>query len=109
VFTLWRNDQFVLEHDSRGKPVLKLKKTLNLETGKMSAKNTDFGDANWGKATRSYMSSINRLPEQSIDDIIRDVQAFVNARKSSTLIDSGDENVLDDMEEYDERANLLDV
>ncbi|KAH9979321.1 hypothetical protein BGW80DRAFT_592207 [Lactifluus volemus] len=63
ALTLWR-DGFIscetVAAQKAGKRSSAIKKTLNKSTGQVSRKSTDFNEANWGTATCSYITLIER-------------------------------------------------
>jgi histone H3/H4 len=76
---------------------------LNLATGKESYTSTAFTEANWGKTTRSYLTSINALSDRKLQDIIDKAKEYAKATARSTV------PTLDlDTEDIDERAQLVD-
>lgn len=80
-------------------------KTLNHSTGKVSGRQTGFNDITWGKSTRSYSKSIQRLSDDKFQAIINRAMEF-----SKTLsVDDGDDVVLGGDDEDDERAQLVDI
>ncbi|EGN93709.1 hypothetical protein SERLA73DRAFT_126558 [Serpula lacrymans var. lacrymans S7.3] len=76
---------------------------LNKATGKNISSSATFSDANWGKATRSYVKSIKALKPATMDDIATKASIYVpgkeHAQQSVTSVDGND----------DPRACLLDV
>jgi hypothetical protein len=80
-----------------------LTKSLNLATGKESNAVTAFTEANWGKATRGYLKSINALDLDRFNEIVEIAKGYsiTNQSGRSSLTS------LDQIEEVDERALLL--
>jgi len=79
-------------------------KTINAATGKESAHDRAFTEANWGLATRSYLSTIrNNLRPGSFAKIV------VKARDFAKLSRRGGGTSLGEMADEDDRALLVDV
>ncbi|KAG2093476.1 uncharacterized protein F5147DRAFT_585325, partial [Suillus discolor] len=60
----------ILASMTTGKSGIKLPKTLNKVTGKMSSGNYKFSFANWHEETESYMKSISSRDEETKLNII---------------------------------------
>jgi hypothetical protein len=77
-------------------------KSINLATGKESSTATAFTEANWGKATRAYLKSVNALDEDTLNEIIDNAKSYAIANHSGRPLVT-----LDQSEEVDERALLV--
>jgi hypothetical protein len=75
------------------KKAIKMPPIMNLETGKESTRHTAFSELSWGKATRSYLVSINKISDSAMKKIMDDAAAFAkdNGTESSGSIDVDDE------------------
>jgi hypothetical protein len=93
-----------MAHNSKGKAVT-LPRTLNLSTGKESMRQTGFSDAVWGKATRSYATSIHSLSNTKFDAIITAAQAFMKPTRAHNR--TSDAEVIDVDDDTNERACLV--
>jgi hypothetical protein len=105
---------------------LKVGKMLNKQSGKESSKQSAFGEANWGSATRKYLcwsawscetdqgsrylKSVNNLLPGSLAKIIEKTKPFVKASNRSAGVNESDgDGDGDGGDDDDERANLVDV
>jgi len=75
------------------KKAIKMPPIMNLETGKESTRHTAFSELSWGKATRSYLVSINKISDSAMKKIMDDAAAFAkdNGAEPSGSIDVDDE------------------
>jgi hypothetical protein len=93
-----------------------LPKTLNHSTGKVSNRQTGFNDVTWGNTTCSYSKSITKnllkkddkgvINYEKFDDIIASALEF---SKKSCRVDDAVIDVDAEEEDFDERAQLMDV
>ena len=96
-----------MAHGSKGKAVA-LPRTLNVSSGKESMRQTGFSDAAWGKATRSYATSIHSLTHVKFDAIVKAAQAFAKPTRAHNRTSDATEVIDVDHDEYNERACLVD-
>ena len=94
-----------MAHGSKGKAVA-LPRTLNVSSGKESMRQTGFSDAAWGKATRSYATSIHSLTHVKFDAIVKAAQAFAKPTRAHNRTSDATEVI--DVDEFNERACLVD-
>jgi hypothetical protein len=90
---------------SKGKAVT-LPWTLNISTGKESARQTGFSDATWGKVTCSYAKSASSFTNTKFDAIVQDARPFVNPKSTRSKTEAKEVIEIDD--DDDERGNLVD-
>jgi hypothetical protein len=97
VFKLWANHDLTLTED-RGKI------TVSFSTSQASGRNTKdvgFTEQNWGKVTRGYLTSIEKMPALAFDQAIEQAQEFARSSRFS-------EDSAEDDDEY-ERAVLVEI
>jgi hypothetical protein len=87
---------------SRGKTVI-LPRSFNNFTGRESTRDTAFNDAMWGKATRFYMKSACKIPQDKFNLIIERAQEYKpnRARKTNEVVE------VIESDDDDERACIV--
>ncbi|EGN94013.1 hypothetical protein SERLA73DRAFT_78388 [Serpula lacrymans var. lacrymans S7.3] len=106
IFTMWAKKQIMWDENSEGsngtanegkassKALIKPIPKLNKSTGKETASHALFSDTNWGQATHYYCSSIQKLKQDSIEDIVQKAKVFARIPKSavSSSVDNDSED-----------------
>jgi hypothetical protein len=107
---LWRDHAITigsLESDKKGKKASKaIVKTVNVTTGRESARDKAFTEQNWGQVTRNYLMTIKKnLREDSWRKIIARAQAYAKLGRRP-----GEASTMTEMtaNPTDERAQLID-
>ncbi|EGN93688.1 hypothetical protein SERLA73DRAFT_156243 [Serpula lacrymans var. lacrymans S7.3] len=106
IFTMWAKKQIMWDENSEGgngtanegkassKVLIKPIPKLNKSTGKETASHALFSDTNWGQVTRYYCLSIQKLKQDSIEDIVQKAKVFARIPKSavSSSVDNDSED-----------------
>jgi hypothetical protein len=98
AFRLWANGDIMLQ--GSGKPTVTILKGTNPVTGR-SSRDTAFTELHWGKATRGYLTSIQKISTETLDLIVRQAQELTQIGRL------GDSQMSFEEDEEQERAVLV--
>jgi hypothetical protein len=85
------------------KKAIKLPVTINLGTGKESARHVAFSYTGWNNQTTKYLKSIKKINKPKMDEIMALAKEFTVANTPDGDDDGGSDNECDD-----DRANIAD-